>query len=372
MFVHLFVHSHLDKPLGFCPDDFRFKCGAGANTRATNKTNKQISDDTNMLNYKLWQEQKDYDYQKWQEQNAYNTPAEQRKRYEEAGINPNLVAQQLGSGNSETQASAGTAPQMVAAQMMNPSDEIASQANTLNNIAGGFNSMADTLSQSQLRSAQARQSTTDADIASVELTYRSAQLQATINKLHKEGLLTDEEAESLRIKNRVDAASADADISRRQFESANAEKTGRVLDSQAELNLSTKVYQDLQNDLVKKFGDRKARMEIAKLGSEISVNMANAVLAGEQKKLVYAQCLTEAENKLKVIAETRGLNATASQIEKTAKFVVDKASSDADAAAWRADSEYQDNFRKRQHNNQDFDHGFGEFVHKAVHGTFGR
>ena len=53
MFVHLFINSHLDKPLGICPDEFRFKCGAGANTKSTNKTNKQISDDTNQLNYKI-------------------------------------------------------------------------------------------------------------------------------------------------------------------------------------------------------------------------------------------------------------------------------------------------------------------------------
>ena len=109
MFVALFINSHLDKPLGICPDEFRFKCGAGANTKATNKTNKQISDNTNELNYKLWQEQKEYDYQKWKENNAYNTPAEQRKRYEEAGLNPNLIAQQIGSGSSESPASAGSA-----------------------------------------------------------------------------------------------------------------------------------------------------------------------------------------------------------------------------------------------------------------------
>lgn len=348
MFVHLFINSHLDKPLGICPVEFRFKCGAGANTKATNKTNKQISDNTNQLNYKLWQEQKEYDYQKWQEYNAYNTPVEQRKRYEEAGLNPNLIAQQIGSGSSESPASAGTAPEMVAAQMQNPSDEISSYANILNNIAGGFNNMADTFSQNQLRSAQARESSTDADIKQVELTYRSAQLEAYINGLKKKGLLDDEQAHNLRIKNEVDEASVEADKARRRYEADNAEKTGRVLDSQAALNLAVQTKTEVEKKLLDKelgWYDRKARLEVSKMASEIAVNYANAALAGSQKDLVEAQTRTEVENRLRVIAETNHLNVSANQISRTTDDIVIQARYAAKSAI-RDYNESQDNIAK--------------------------
>lgn len=85
-------------------------------TKDTNTTNKNISDDTNAMNYQIWREQRDYDEQKyniqlenewkmynqqvadsdrqWKErfdaENAYNSPANQRALLEEAGYNPNI------------------------------------------------------------------------------------------------------------------------------------------------------------------------------------------------------------------------------------------------------------------------------------------
>lgn len=55
-------------------------------------------------------EQNEWNYRMWQEQNAYNTPAEQMKRFDAAGLNPNLIYSQGNAGNATgypTSASAG-------------------------------------------------------------------------------------------------------------------------------------------------------------------------------------------------------------------------------------------------------------------------
>ncbi len=56
-------------------------------------------------NKELSQFQYNQDVEMWNRQNAYNSPTEQMKRYQEAGLNPNMI---YGSGSS----SAGNATQM--------------------------------------------------------------------------------------------------------------------------------------------------------------------------------------------------------------------------------------------------------------------
>lgn len=54
--------------------------------------------------------QNEYNMRMWQMQNEYNTPANQMKRYLEAGLNPNLIYSQGNAGN------ASSAPEMTAHQ----------------------------------------------------------------------------------------------------------------------------------------------------------------------------------------------------------------------------------------------------------------
>lgn len=58
-------------------------------------------------NRKAAQKANKYNYTAWQLQNEYNTPAEQRKRLEEAGYNPNLWYTQGNTGNAGTLATTG-------------------------------------------------------------------------------------------------------------------------------------------------------------------------------------------------------------------------------------------------------------------------
>lgn len=64
-----------------------------ASQRATNRSNERINRENNEYNLRLWQMN-----------NEYNTPANQRRRMEEAGFNPNLMYGSMSPGNSSSPA----------------------------------------------------------------------------------------------------------------------------------------------------------------------------------------------------------------------------------------------------------------------------
>lgn len=296
------------RPLGLNFSIGCFCCGAGAKTKSTNASNERIADKTNALNYKMWQEQKQYDYEKWKEELSYNTPSAQRKRFEQAGINPNLAIAQMNGGNAESAATSGNRPDAIAAEMLNPAEEVSQYANNLQNIAGGFNDLSRTFQQNQLDAAQTRSVSVGADIQSIERNYRAAQLEATINKLVKEGQLSEEQAKNLRVNTFINSATADSQIKQKQYEAENAQKQGKVLDSVAELNLTNKVQSQVQTEIMRtelKYLPRKLQVDIRKSLSEISVNAANALLLGEQRNLVHEQVKTQVEATLSAITDNK-------------------------------------------------------------------
>lgn len=92
-----------------------------SSTKQTNATNLKIAQETNQANKDIAQMNNDAQYKLWQENNAYNTPVEQMKRYQEAGINPYIAMSsgQIGSGNSAAPAAfdSTTATQQMATPM---------------------------------------------------------------------------------------------------------------------------------------------------------------------------------------------------------------------------------------------------------------
>lgn len=301
------------RPIGLNFSIGCFACGAGAKTKSTNATNERIADKTNELNYKMWQEQKQYDYDKWKEELAYNTPSAQRKRFEQAGINPNLAIAQMNGGNAESAATSGNRPDAIAAEMLNPAEEVSQYADNLQNIAGGFNNLSRTFQQNQLDAAQTRSVSVEADIQSIERNYRAAQLEATINRLVKEGQLSGEQAKNLRVNTFINSATADSQIKQKQYEAENAQKQGKVLDSVAELNLTNKVQSQVQSEIMRtelKYLPRKLQVDIQKSLSEISVNAANALLLGEQRNLVREQVKTQVEATLSAKTDNKIKNQT--------------------------------------------------------------
>lgn len=86
---------------------------------AAAKASLQATRETNAANLKLAKYQNDWNVAQWNRQNAYNTPAMQRQRYEEAGINPYFALGNIQSGNAESLLSADMAKQQSGAEAYN-------------------------------------------------------------------------------------------------------------------------------------------------------------------------------------------------------------------------------------------------------------
>lgn len=117
-------------------------------TKFASNKNLQAVQETNAQNYKIWQEQKDYDYTKWKEQLAYNTPTAQRERLEAAGINPQLVMNNISTGEASSSAGGQNPPHMEAPQV-----DAAAMGNAVasdkNNIVQSLGMMSSILKQAQ-------------------------------------------------------------------------------------------------------------------------------------------------------------------------------------------------------------------------------
>lgn len=91
------------------------KQGSDAAARAS----LQATRETNAANLKLAQYQNDWNLAQWNRQNAYNSPAAQRQRYEEAGINPYFALGNISSGQAESLLSTDMAKQQSGADAFN-------------------------------------------------------------------------------------------------------------------------------------------------------------------------------------------------------------------------------------------------------------
>lgn len=89
---------------------------AADGSEAAAKAALQATRETNEANLKLAQFQNDWNIAQWNRQNSYNSPAAQRARYEEAGINPYFALGNIQSGNAESLLSADMAKQQSGAE----------------------------------------------------------------------------------------------------------------------------------------------------------------------------------------------------------------------------------------------------------------
>lgn len=83
-----------------------------------NAWNARMQKSANKANAKLWEDQRNWNEQMWHLQNEYNTPEAQMQRFQEAGLNPNLIYGQGTSGNA-TQVASGVQPPDIKATTSN-------------------------------------------------------------------------------------------------------------------------------------------------------------------------------------------------------------------------------------------------------------
>lgn len=85
--------------------------------RAANRTNLAIARETNAQNYQIFREQNEFNKEQFNNYLQYNTPAAQRARYEDAGINPYMALGNMQNGNAQSSLTSANSAPMQATQV---------------------------------------------------------------------------------------------------------------------------------------------------------------------------------------------------------------------------------------------------------------
>lgn len=189
------------------------------------------------------------------DQNAYNTPVEQIKRFQEAGLNPNLI---YGQGNPGNQSTSGTAPSMI------PKDF--GSINQALQKAGGLGG---DILQNELTRSQ---------INAVNASTRQRNAQVQVNELQARVLAANPLLDEEGFKATIQSLKAAAEL---KGEDTKLRRTQADVADKASGHVVAKIFAEVQN-LEQKFRlaqlDEKLKAEVLK-----SKEFQNAILEVQKK-----------------------------------------------------------------------------------------
>lgn len=184
--------------------------GKGSSTAA--KYQLQAARETNRMNYQIAQENNAFNERMWDKQNAYNSPVEQRRRLEQAGLNPNLMMNGGSAGTAET---APTADTSGVQQVPDIGSTIASGYQQFgNSLSNAASQIAGMVYNNDLQQANAAKANADANSASQDAQYKAlqnqfaaAQFLADLREKQYRGLIAKSDYQFLRdsMQDRLDA-----------------------------------------------------------------------------------------------------------------------------------------------------------------------
>lgn len=150
----------------------------------------QAARETNQMNYQIAQENNAFNQRLWEKQNAYNSPVEQRRRLEQAGLNPNLMMNGGSAGTAETAPTADTS----GVQLV---PDIGST------IASGYQQFGNSLSNAASQIAG--------------MVYNNGLQQANVNKAQAEAQSASQDARYKELQNQFAASQFLADLREKQY-----------------------------------------------------------------------------------------------------------------------------------------------------------
>lgn len=140
--------------------------------RKANAANLAIARETNRANERLLDKQNQFNLDMWNAYNKYNLPSEQRKRFEDAGINPYFALSNIDAGNAQSLMSASA----------NPAQSATMQPVDYSYIGNSISQGASTFAQMSQSAVAAE----DAKLKSVQLAYQPALYALSMKKLSAE------------------------------------------------------------------------------------------------------------------------------------------------------------------------------------------
>ena len=144
--------------------------------RSANNTNMAIARETNAQNYQIFREQNEFNKEQLNNYLQYNTPAAQRARFEDAGINPYMALGSMQNGNAQSALTSANSAPMQATQVQ-PENGMA------NGIQGALLNAATVMSavsDARLKNAEADKRNLENGVFAQDFANRMAEIRSRI------------------------------------------------------------------------------------------------------------------------------------------------------------------------------------------------
>ena len=295
--------------------------------QGANDINLQIARETNQQQYQMFGEQNAFNERMYNQMLTYNTPAEQMRRYSDAGINPYIAAGNVQTGNAQSSLQSAQAPMLHTAQMQAATGIGDALQNAASQAAGVISQYA----QNELALSQARKNDAEAGWVDRLNGAQFNKLSAETNNLYQQGSLL-----GLDYKLKSDTLGNYIRLS--DLSVANAEKTNEQLDV---ITQSARIENALNNINLGIQSQYGKRMFVAQLSKTLADSFAtqagvrqrdaqiaidkqnantNAKNANTNAAVGAAQVQSLISSAIKTAEETTGIkidNKTKSQINQT-------------------------------------------------------
>lgn len=144
--------------------------------RAANRTNLAIARETNAQNYQIFREQNEFNKEQFNNYLQYNTPAAQRTRYEDAGINPYMALGNMQNGNAQSALTSANSAPMQATQVQ-PENGM---ANGIQSALLNAATIMSAVSDARLKNAEADKRNLENGVFAEDFSNRMAEIRSKI------------------------------------------------------------------------------------------------------------------------------------------------------------------------------------------------
>jgi hypothetical protein len=247
--------------------------------RAANNTNMAIARETNAQNYQIFREQNEFNKEQFNNYLQYNTPAAQRARYEDAGINPYMALGNMQNGNAQSSLTSANAAPMQATQVQPETGMAQGLQGALLNAATVMSAVSD----ARLKNAEADKRNLENGVFAEDFANRMAEIRSKIG-------LND----SSRDKNKSEKNIYDFDFKFKNDTLANAMRLSDLSVSQGDAILNKTLEEtrkvQIENDVLQWDLNLKKQYD----ESFLRVNLANAIA----DYAVKIQGIAESKNRM--------------------------------------------------------------------------
>ena len=321
--------------------------------KRANATNLQIARETNAQNYRIFQEQQQFNENQFNRWLDYSTPAAQRQRYEDAGINPYMAVGQLQNGTPSSALTSATSAPMQGAQVQPVQGLGDALQNSIERAAGVFSSLISSTADAGLKGSQ--KTGTDIDNKT-----RGRQNEANVQKTNAETGKTGAETRRTEqessfwdstLEQRKELMNISVDTAKKQKELLDQQVFQAQLQnsmSNIDLGIASKYKevmfkQNLANLVAQEFATYE---NVAQGWSHVYIEKQNANTNAKNAQtnaaVGAAQIQNFVANAIKSAEEATGVKIDNETSRKIQKFLVDSAHSDAKTAANQAHISYNE------------------------------